>query len=52
MKLVLRDAEPRIKRRDVQILFCCNMVVALTGSVQAESEAQGIRTESGMKISQ
>lgn len=50
MKLVFRDAEPRNKGRDLQILFYYNMVVALSRLAETESEAESIETGLGLKI--
>jgi hypothetical protein len=39
-KLVFRDTGPRSKRRDLPILFCCNMLVALSRLDETESETE------------
>jgi hypothetical protein len=39
-KLDFRDADPRSTRRDLPILFCCNMLVALSRLDETESEAE------------
>lgn len=49
MKLVFRDAEPRNKGRDLQILCYYNVVVALSRLAETDCEAESIETGLGLK---